>query len=276
MTTQPHTRRALLGAGAALALARKAAAAPESLAFAREPAQGMLVTGRTAPGTRLALDGRNVRVSPAGDFAFGFGRDAGPQASLHITHPDGRAETRSLAIHKREWRTQRINGLPERMVTPPDEVMARIRAEQERLNATRRVDTPEAWFAEGFLWPVHGPISGVYGSQRILNGQPRAPHLGLDIAAPTGSTVVAPATARVALVGDLYFTGNTVILDHGHGVATFHAHLSRVDVREGDHLPRGTPFGAVGATGRVTGPHLHLGLFWFSTSLDIQPLLSAE
>lgn len=272
MPIAPPSRRALLAAGGALLLARGGEAA-EDIALAHEPAQGMLVTGRAPPGTRLSLDGRAVRVSPAGDFAFGFGRDAGPRAALHVTWPSGRAETRALAVRKRDWQVQRIDGLPERMVTPPEEVLARIKAEQERLNAARRVETPQPWFAEGFLWPAQGRISGVYGSQRILNGQPRAPHLGLDIAAPTGTPLIAPASARVALVGDLYFTGHTVILDHGHGVATLHAHLSRVDVKEGDHLPRGTPFGAVGATGRVTGPHLHLGLFWFAASLDIQPLL---
>lgn len=267
------TRRTLLGAGGLLLIARPAAAA---VTLARDPAQGMLVTGRAAPGTTLVLDGRAVRVSPAGDFAFGFGRDAGPRATLRITNPDGRVEERALRVAKREWQTQRINGLPDRMVTPPDDVVARIQAEQQRLNAARRHDTPEAWFAEGFLWPVRGRISGVYGSQRILNGQPRAPHLGLDIAAPTGTTIHAPATARVAMVGDLYFTGNTVILDHGQGVATMHCHMSRVDVGEGQRLERGQPFGAVGATGRVTGPHLHLALFWFATSLDIRPLLPGE
>lgn len=267
------TRRALVGAGAALLLARPAAAA---VSLARDPAQGMLVTGRATPGTVLALDGKPVRVSPAGDFAFGFGRDAGPRAMLRITEPGGRVEERALRVAKREWQTQHINGLPDRMVTPPDDVVARIQAEQLRLNAARRHDTPEAWFAEGFLWPVHGRISGVYGSQRILNGKPRAPHLGLDIAAPTGTTVLAPATARVAMVGDLYFTGNTVILDHGQGVATMHCHLSRVDVGEGQMVQRGQPFAAVGATGRVTGPHLHLALFWFATSLDIRPQLPGE
>ena len=128
-------------------------------------------------------------------------------------------------------------------------------------------------FAEGFDWPVRGRISGVYGSQRILNGEPRAPHLGLDVAVGVGTPLAAAAGGRVTLAEDLYFTGNTMLIEHGHGVTTLYAHLSRLDLREGDAVARGQVIGLSGATGRVTGPHLHLGLSWFSTSLDPRPVL---
>ncbi|SHJ98797.1 Peptidase family M23 [Roseomonas rosea] len=262
------SRRATL-ALPALLLARSAAA----LVLPERIAQGALVTGRADPGSRVAFEGRNLRVSPDGLFVFGLGRDAGPQATLTVTVPNGAREERRIAIAPREWDIQRLEGLPPRMVTPDAEALARIRAEQERLNAARRTDTATPHFAEGFEWPARGRISGVYGSQRILNGQPRAPHLGLDVAVPVGTPLVAAASGRVTLAEDLYFTGNTMLIEHGHGVTTLYAHMSRLDLREGDPVSRGQVIGASGATGRVTGPHLHLGLFWLATSLDPRPVL---
>jgi hypothetical protein len=274
VTVAAASRRALL-ATPALLLARTAAAA--AVEWRGTPAQGALLLGRAAPGTRLALDGRAVRVGADGVFALGFGRDAGPGATLSVTAPGGgRTEARTLAVARREWQVQRIEGLPGAMVTPPPETMERITREREHLAALRRVDSAEAHFAAGLAWPALGRISGVYGSQRILNGQPRAPHLGLDVAAPTGTPVWAMAAGRVLLAADLYFTGLTVILDHGHGVQSLYAHLSRMEVAEGAPVARRQAIGAIGATGRVTGPHLHLGLHWFATAVDPQPLLPAE
>jgi murein DD-endopeptidase MepM/ murein hydrolase activator NlpD len=265
----PLRRRAAL-ALPALLLARPAAA----LVLPERIAQGSLVIGRAPPGAHLSFGGRRLRVSPEeGVFAFGLGRDAGPEAVLTLTQPDGRREERRLAVARREWDIQRLNGLPGRMVTPDAQALARIRTEQERLNAARRTDSAVPHFAEGFAWPAEGRISGVYGSQRILNGEPRAPHLGLDVAVPVGTPLLAAAGGRVTLTGDLYFTGNTLLIEHGHGVTTFYAHMSRIDVREGQAVSRGEPIGLSGATGRVTGPHLHLGLFWFATSLDPRPIL---
>ncbi|MFC0386565.1 M23 family metallopeptidase [Muricoccus vinaceus] len=262
-------RRAAL-ALPALLLARPAAAA---LVLPERITQGALVTGRADPGTRVTFEGHALRVSPQGVFAFGLGRDAGPQATLTLAAPGGAREERRIAVVPREWDIQRLEGLPGRMVTPDAEALVRIRAEQERLNAARRTDTAIPHFAEGFDWPARGRISGVYGSQRILNGQPRAPHLGLDVAVPVGTPLVAAAGGRVTLAEDLYFTGNTLLIEHGHGVTTLYAHMSRLDVRQGEPVSRGQVIGASGATGRVTGPHLHLGLFWLATSLDPRPVL---
>ncbi|MBC4014517.1 M23 family metallopeptidase [Siccirubricoccus deserti] len=237
--------------------------------------QGGFVTGRVAPGTKLALDGRALRIGPGGEYAFGFGRDHGPEAVLSVTPPGGHPAAQRLAITKRRWNIQRLEGLPGAMVTPPPEIMARITREREQLAALRRQDTAETFFAAGLIWPAHGRISGVYGSQRILNGEPRAPHLGLDVAVPVGTPLRAAAAGHVVLAEELYFTGDTIILDHGHGVQTLYAHMSRLDVAPGQRIAAGAHLGASGATGRVTGPHLHFGLTWFATRLDPQPVLPA-
>ena len=237
--------------------------------------QGGFITGRVAPGTRVALDEFAVPVSPEGVFALGFSRDAGPAANLGTIDPDdGSRTTRSLMISPREWHVQRIDGLPERQVTPDRADLARIRAEQERLNAARKAESPVGHYAHGLLWPARGRISGVYGSQRILNGQPRAPHLGLDVAGPVGTPIVAAATGHVTLVGDFYFTGLTLLIEHGQGVTTLYAHSSRVLVSEGQEVQRGQHIADMGATGRATGSHLHLGLFWRGIALDPKPALT--
>ncbi len=178
-----------------------------------------------------------------------------------------------LEIRRRRFRRQRIDNLPPAMVTPPEELAPRILAEQTRLAALWGVDTPEPLFATGFAWPLRGIITGVYGSQRILNGQPRQPHYGFDIAAPAGTPVHAAASGRVTLAGEFFFFGRLLVIDHGAGVNTLYAHLSAIDTAEGAEVAQGERIGAVGATGRVTGPHLHLGLSWYRTFLDPRPVL---
>jgi murein DD-endopeptidase MepM/ murein hydrolase activator NlpD len=263
-------RRAALGGALALLAAPRPAGAVE---WQGAPAQGALIVGRAAPGTRLALDGRAVRVGADGAFAFGFGRDHGAEAALAITDPDGRREVRRLSVTQRQWPVQRITGLPPAQVTPDAAALARIRAERERLAAARATDSARTDFARGFDWPARGRISGVYGSQRILNGEPRQPHLGFDIAAPVGTPVFAAASGRVTLAGEFFFFGRLLVVDHGQGVNTLYAHLSEAIVPEGAEVEQGERIGAIGATGRVTGPHLHFGLSWYQTFLDPQPVL---
>ncbi|MCB4822365.1 M23 family metallopeptidase [Roseicella aerolata] len=235
--------------------------------------QGALVTGRVAPGTRLALDGRALRVGPGGEYAFGLGRDHGAEAVLTVIPPGGRAEQQRLPVGKRQWPVQSITGLPPAQVTPDAEALRRITAERERLAAARAVDSALTHFAEGFVLPARGRVSGVFGSQRILNGEPRQPHYGFDIAAPTGTPIFAAAAGMVTLAGDFFFFGRIIVLDHGHGVNTLYAHCASVEVAEGQRVPAGQRIGAIGATGRVTGPHLHFGLSWYATWLDPQPVL---
>ena len=231
--------------------------------------QGGTVFGQVAPGTRLALDGKPVRVSRDGRYVMGFSREAPPRSVLTIELSDGSVQTLDLEIAPRVYDVQHVDGLPQNLVTPDPEEEARIQREQGQVMEARKLDLDEPLFRSGFIWPVEGPISGVYGSQRILNGTPRAPHYGVDVAAPEGSTVVAPAAGVVTLAEpDFLLTGGTLVIDHGHGLSSTFIHLSRIEVKVGARLRQGDPVGAVGATGRASGPHLHWGMNWFERRLD--------
>ena len=231
--------------------------------------QGGLVHGHTVPGAQVTLDGRHVRVTDTGEFIFGFGWNAPAEAALDVVLPDGSRERRSLRVAQRTYDVQRIDGLPETMVTPPPEVLARIAAENARIAAARAADAPAPLFQSGFIWPVMGPISGVFGSQRILNGEPKQPHFGVDVAAPEGTPVHAAADGMVTIADrDMYYTGGTVLLDHGHGLTSVYSHLNEVWVKVGDRLRQGDPIGSVGKTGRVTGAHLDWRINWFDQRLD--------
>jgi len=266
-------RRALLFALAAASAWRPAWAA-ERVTLDGAVTQGGFIIGRAEPGARVVVDGKAVRVTEDGRFVFGYGREAGADSTLTVTFRDGTRETRRLTVAPRQFDVQRIDGLPDRQVTPPPEVLARIKRENDLIAAARSRDSATPHFLEGFIWPATGRISGVYGSQRILNGQPRQPHYGIDVAVPEGTPVVAPAAGTVTLAEpDLYFTGGTVIIDHGHGVFTIYSHLKSVEVAVGDAMARGQRLGTVGATGRATGPHLDWRLNWFQVRLD--PMLAA-
>ncbi|WP_417514497.1 M23 family metallopeptidase [Minwuia sp.] len=231
--------------------------------------QGGMMIGRDAAGLEVTVDGKPVRVSPDGVFVFGFGRDHAETVTLTVG-----GDTQVISVARRDYVTQRIDGLPSKMVTPAPETLARIRAENADIAKARAFDTPETWFAQDWIWPSIGPISGVYGSQRILNGKPRRPHFGVDVAGPTGTPVVAPADGivRFARTG-LYFTGGTLILDHGHGVTSTFIHLSELTVEVGQKVIQGEKIAEIGATGRVTGPHLDWRINWFGERLDPQLLV---
>ncbi|MCW0182857.1 MAG: M23 family metallopeptidase [Zavarzinia sp.] len=241
-----------------------------------EVAQGALVTGIAAPGERIAYDGRELHIAPDGRFVLGLGRDATGNLTLDVTGPAGKT-TLSRAITPREWQIQRIDGLPDKKVNPDPEGLKRIEAERARIKAARAVDRVAFDWEAGLQWPAKGRISGVYGSQRILNGEARQPHLGLDVAVPEGTPIAAAAPGVVTLAEpDLYFTGGTIIIDHGAGVQTLYAHLSRVDVLVGQSVRAGDVIALSGKTGRVTGAHLHFGLAWYGLQLDPAPLLPAQ
>lgn len=231
--------------------------------------QGSLVIGMAVPGARATLDGAALPVAENGLFAFGFDRDHGPAARLAVVYPDGTSVERLIEVAPREWAVQRIDGLPQKYVTPPPETLARIASERELKTAARAVRVDDTWFAQPFVWPATGPISGVFGSQRIYNGEPRRPHYGVDVAAPAGTPIVAPQAGVVTLAeDDMYFEGGLVFLDHGHGVTSVMMHMSRVDVETGQRVEQGETIGAVGSTGRSTGPHLHWGMFWRGAQID--------
>jgi murein DD-endopeptidase MepM/ murein hydrolase activator NlpD len=231
--------------------------------------QGGLVRGQVTPGSRVLLDGRELRLAADGWFVFGFDRDAPATAELTIRDPDGHEDRRRLEIAARHYRIQRIDGLPPREVTPSAEDLARIQADAELIEAAKRRDGGGRGFTEAAAWPAIGPISGVYGSQRILNGEPRAPHRGVDVAAPAGTPVLAMAGGVVSLAEPaMYYTGGTVMIDHGHGLHSVYAHLRDVLVEVGQEVAQGRPLGTIGATGRATGPHLHWGVYWFDRAID--------
>lgn len=219
--------------------------------------QGGLIVGTALPQAQVRLNGERVKVYDDGRFLLGFDRDAAPSHSLHIRWPTGRSETLTLPISAQEYRVQNITNVDQSRVTPPQEVLDRIAKESQETSLARSIQTDKPFFDAGWIWPVSGPVTGVYGSARIYNGTPGAPHWGIDIAAPTGTPILAPSAGLVRLVHqDNYFAGGLVILDHGYGLTSSFLHMSRIDVRPGDLVQRGAVLGAVGSTGRSTGPHL--------------------
>ena len=237
--------------------------------------QGAMVIGNTHPAAIVEYAGRTLRVTPYGSFVFGIGRDATGEAVLRIKQPATGWIEHRIAITARDWPIERIYGVPPATVDPPKAIADRIEREQARVVAARERDDPRTGFAQRFAWPVEGRISGRFGNQRVYNGTPKSPHSGMDIAAPTGTPVKAPADGVVSFAdAGLYLTGGTVVLDHGHGISSNFLHLSRIDVRPGDVVRQGEVIGAVGATGRATGPHLHWGMNWFDVRID--PLLVLE
>jgi len=263
-------RRAFLASAACFAaLPRLARADVSRVSFSQMLEQGSLVLGKAPGAARVAVDGTNVLVSAEGEFVFGFAYDQIRPATVALLYDDGTRETQTVFPVPRQYEIQRINGLPENFVTPPPEELARIKREFETINQARTRDTPETFFDGGLDWPAAGILSSVYGSRRILNGVPKSPHLGVDIAAPEGTPIRAPADAIVSLVGpDFYFDGNLTLLDHGHGVSTCYVHQQKILVKRADRVKRGDIIGAIGQTGRATGPNLHWGLNLFQLKLD--------
>lgn len=238
--------------------------------------QGGLIRGKVEPGAQIWFNGKSLRVSPAGDFAFGLAYEEGPAAELRVRLPDGSEQRHEYAVERREYDEQRISGLPQKMVTPPEAALKQIALDNQRVGAARARDSEHADFAGGFSWPLSATVSGVFGSRRILNGEPKQPHFGIDLAAPKGTEIKAPAGGVVSLArDDLYYTGGTIILDHGQGISTTYLHLSRLDVKPGQRVERGQVIGLVGATGRATGPHLCWRANWFDTRLDPSLLVDA-
>ncbi|MBY6205490.1 M23 family metallopeptidase [Halomonas denitrificans] len=234
-----------------------------------ELVQGGLLFGEAPADHRVLLDGEPLARSADGRFLIGFARDEAAAKTLTVIAPDGERYERDLVPAEREFEIQRIDGLPPSKVTPDPESLERIRAEAAMTRAARERVDDRTDFAHGFVWPLTGPITGVYGSQRILNGEPRSPHWGIDIAAPTGTPVRAPAGGIVTLAhDDMYFSGGTLLIDHGLGLSSAFLHLHRILVEEGQRVEQGDVIAEVGATGRVTGPHLDWRMNLGSTRVD--------
>jgi murein DD-endopeptidase MepM/ murein hydrolase activator NlpD len=239
-----------------------------------EAVQGGLMFGNCAPGCGVVLDGNEVMVSAGGQFVIGFDRDESGERQLRVREADGNEHVKTLAVAPRDYQIERVDGLPPQTVTPDPEALERIRQEAAMVASARARRDARADYAAGFAWPASGRISGVYGSQRILNGEPRRPHYGLDIAAPTGTPVLAPADGIITLAyDDMYFSGGTIVLDHGHGLSSSFLHLSRILVESGATVRKGDVIGEIGATGRASGPHLDWRMNWLDRRVDPQLLL---
>lgn len=223
--------------------------------------QGALVIGRSVPGAAATLDGKPLKVDASGAFALGFAHDAKRDWTLVVTAPDGKSITRALSIAPRQYRVQRIDGIDQKYVEPPPEVMKRLEQEYFLVRKARETMSDQPFWRTGFIWPAAGRMSGVYGSYRIVNGKPLRPHFGVDVAAPTGTPIHASAAGTISLAhDDLYFSGRTVIIDHGLGVSTVYIHMNELRVKTGDRVTQGQVIGTIGTTGRSSGPHLHWGL----------------
>ena len=237
--------------------------------------QGSFILGKTDPNSKVYIDNRKVRVSSDGYFAFGLDRDRKNNVLIKVNNG---METKLIEkkVFKRKYKIQRIDGLPSKQVTPPPEVYERIKKDNILIGKARAIDSKLVFFKDKFIYPIDKYIiTGVYGSQRILNGKPRRPHYGIDFHAPEGTPVKSMMDGVVTLVeNDMYFTGGTIIFDHGHGVSTLYMHMKDINVKKGQKVKKGEVVGTLGQSGRATGPHLDIRLNWFEVKLDPATVLN--
>lgn len=237
--------------------------------------QGGLVFGKVKPGARLRLDKQPVAIAPSGDFTLGFDRDAPEQIVLSMAY-QGEQWSKSLSIARRDYRLQHIEGIAKSIMQPSAEAIQRIRAEAGQVRKARAKLYSRMDFLADFQWPLKGPITGVFGSQRVYNGVPKRPHYGVDVAAAIGTPLTTPAPGVVSLAhADMFYSGGTIIIDHGYGLSSTLMHLSKLLVKVGDEVVPGDIIAEVGATGRATGPHLDWRMNWHGSRIDPQLLVPA-
>lgn len=235
-----------------------------------ELTQGSLIRGKTAASTQVFLNNKAVKVSAGGDFVIGFGRDAKLNNTLSWQYVDKTERlSQPIVLKKRIYKEDIIEGVAQKYVSPPEQVLTRIRKDNQAIAKARAVVSEALDFTGDFILPAQGRISGVYGSRRVFNGQAKRPHFGLDIANKIGTHVVAPIGGVIRLAhNDMYYSGGTLIMDHGFGVSSTFIHLSKIHVKEGQRVERGELIAEIGATGRVTGPHLDWRINWLKERLD--------
>ncbi|WP_371189609.1 M23 family metallopeptidase [Thalassotalea maritima] len=245
------------------------ALADVSLRLEGELTQGGLLVGQTEAGNKVFLNDKPLKVSRHGLFVFGFSRDDTATHELKVIGDNGEQRVKSLTPSARQYKIQRIEGIDQKIMEPSKEALARIKKDNKQIRAARATTSNRIDFAHGFKAPATGPITGVYGSQRIYNGVPKNPHYGIDYAGPKGTPVLAPAAGEVVLwVPDMFFSGGTLVIDHGHGITSSFIHLSAANVKVGDKVLQGQQVAEIGSTGRSTGPHLDWRINWYNVRLD--------
>ena len=249
----------------------------QALEFLGKFEQGAFILGKTNPDTKIKIDNKEVRVTKDGYFAFGLDRDRKNNIIVKIIEKN-KTTIVEKKILKRDYKIQRIDGLPSKQVTPPPEVYDRIKKDNILIGKARSIDSTLNFFKNKFIYPIDKYIiTGVYGSQRILNGKPRRPHYGIDFHAPEGTPVKAMMDGIVTLSeNDMYFTGGTIIFDHGHGISTLYMHMKDINVKVGQRIKQGQIVGTLGQSGRATGPHLDIRLNWFGVKLDPMTILKRK
>tara|TARA_B100000780_G_scaffold20720_1_gene13351 strand:- start:130 stop:927 length:798 start_codon:yes stop_codon:yes gene_type:complete len=243
----------------------------EAVEFKGKFIQGHFIIGKTNPGSKILVDKKSIKISKDGYFAFGIEKDR--KFDIIITEDNKKIVKK---IQKRKYNIQKIEGLPKKKVTPPEEFYARIKRENKLIGVAREINSDLSFFKDKFIIPVDNAIiTGVYGSQRILNGIPKWPHYGLDFAQKKGTPIKAMNNGVVTLAEeDLFYTGATLVFDHGHGISTLYMHMNKIFVNVGDHVKKGDIVGTIGTSGRSTGPHLDIRLNWFDIRLDPQSILN--
>lgn len=245
------------------------ALASASINISGEEKQGGLMVGKATPNSTVTLNNKPLTVSKQGDYVFGFSRDDNNSYTLVVTEQDGSQATKILTPSKRDYKIQRIEGIKKSIMQPDPKAVARSQQDNKQIKTARKISSDLMSFSQGFIPPIDGTITGVYGSQRIFNGVPKRPHFGLDYAGKIGDPVKAPASGIVLLwVPDMFYSGGTMIIDHGQGVSSTFLHLSHSFVKEGDSVKQGDVVASVGNSGRVTGPHLDWRINWFDVKID--------
>ena len=249
----------------------------ELLMLKGELTQGSAVRGKIPGNSQLWLNDQAIKTTPQGEFFIGFGRDAELVQMLALKQADAEPIQQALRLTKREYRLQEVNGVPQKTVTPKPENLARIQAENALIAEARAIDSEHRFFLETFVAPMDAAISGVYGSQRIYNGIPKRPHFGVDYAGPVGAPVYAPASGKVTMThADMFYSGGTLIIDHGYGVSSSFLHLSEILVEQGQVVKQGDLIAKVGKGGRASGPHLDWRINWFDVRIDPLKVLKIQ
>ncbi len=245
------------------------AAELHAISFEGEFIQGGLLIGQVQEGQTVSYQGKSIKLTTNNQFLLGLGRNAPAATNITINSQDQDPETITLEISPRQYNIQKIEGVPAKTVTPPASDLQRIKQDASMVREARKLVSNKQDFLKGFVKPANGPITGVYGSQRFYNGVPKSPHYGIDYAAPTGTPVIAPADGVVTFAhNDLFYSGGTLIIDHGHGLSSTFLHLSEILVKPDQQVTLGMEIAKIGATGRATGPHLDWRMNWLDQRID--------